>query len=94
MLGLDAAGKTTISQKLRLDDSVTTPTIGFNVDEVTYKNITFVIWDIGGQDLIRKQWDHFFNNTDAIIFVIDSEDKERMKVVADEITKLSQHHHL
>jgi len=33
---------------------VTTPTIGFNVDEVTYKNITFVIWDIGGQDLIRK----------------------------------------
>ena len=50
MVGLDAAGKTTILYKLRLGDIVTTiPTIGFNVETVEYKNIEFTVWDIGGQ---------------------------------------------
>ena len=47
MLGLDAAGKTTILYKLKLSEVVTTvPTIGFNVETVEYKNITFTVWDI------------------------------------------------
>jgi len=62
-------------------DLATVPTIGFNVDEIVYKNITFVVWDVGGQDMIRSQWTHFYNNTDALIFVIDSEDRERMSLV-------------
>ena len=50
MVGLDAAGKTTILYKLKLGDVVTTiPTIGFNVETVEYKNIEFTVWDIGGQ---------------------------------------------
>ena len=50
MVGLDAAGKTTILYKLKLGDIVTTiPTIGFNVETVEYKNIEFTVWDIGGQ---------------------------------------------
>jgi ADP-ribosylation factor protein 6 len=40
MLGLDAAGKTTILYKLKLADSVNTiPTVGFNVESVKYKNV-------------------------------------------------------
>jgi len=40
MVGLDAAGKTTILYKLKLGEIVTTiPTIGFNVETVEYKNI-------------------------------------------------------
>ena len=50
MLGLDAAGKTTILYKLKLGQSVNTiPTVGFNVETVTYKNVKFNVWDVGGK---------------------------------------------
>ena len=63
-MGLDAAGKTTILYKLKLGEIVTTiPTIGFNVETVEYKNISFTVWDVGGQDKIRPLWRHYFQNT-------------------------------
>lgn len=53
MVGLDAAGKTTILYKLKLGEIVTTiPTIGFNVETVEYKNVSFTVWDVGGQDKV------------------------------------------
>lgn len=79
MVGLDAAGKTTILFKLKLGDVVTTiPTVGFNVETVEYKNISFTVWDVGGQDKIRPLWRHYYQNTQAIIFVVDSNDRERI----------------
>ena len=61
LLGLDAAGKTSILYKLKLNENVTTiPTIGFNVEEVTVKNVTFTMWDVGGQEKIRPLWKHYF----------------------------------
>ncbi|KAL8240935.1 hypothetical protein R6Q59_014290 [Mikania micrantha] len=54
MVGIDAAGKTTILYKLKLGEIVTTiPTIGFNVKIVEYKNISFTVCDVGGQDKVR-----------------------------------------
>merc|ERR1739848_510905 len=79
MVGLDAAGKTTILYKLKLGEVVTTiPTIGFNVETVEYKNINFTVWDVGGQDKIRPLWRHYYQNTQGIIFVVDSADKDRI----------------
>mmetsp|Transcript_73503 Transcript_73503/g.66154 ORF Transcript_73503/g.66154 Transcript_73503/m.66154 type:complete len:191 (+) Transcript_73503:92-664(+) len=79
MVGLDAAGKTTILYKLKLGEIVTTiPTIGFNVETVEYKNISFTVWDVGGQDKIRPLWRHYYQNTQGIIFVVDSNDRERI----------------
>ena len=67
-VGLDAAGKTTILYKLKLGEVVTTiPTIGFNVETVEYKNISFTVWDVGGQDKIRPLWRHYFQNTQVSI---------------------------
>ncbi|XP_044533812.1 ADP-ribosylation factor 3 isoform X2 [Gracilinanus agilis] len=67
MVGLDAAGKTTILYKLKLGEIVTTiPTIGFNVETVEYKNISFTVWDVGGQDKIRPLWRHYFQNTQEV----------------------------
>src|SRR6185436_9240917 len=64
MVGLDAAGKTTILYKLKLGEVVTTiPTLGFNVETVQYKKINFTVWDVGGQDKIRPLWRHYFQNT-------------------------------
>lgn len=32
--------------------------LGFNVETVEYKNISFTVWDVGGQDKIRPLWRH------------------------------------
>jgi ADP-ribosylation factor protein 1 len=89
MLGLDAAGKTTVLYNLKLGETLTTiPTIGFNVETVEYKKVSFTIFDVGGQARIRPLWRHYTANTDALIFVIDSSDKERMEEAAEELFAL------
>jgi len=89
MVGLDAAGKTTILYKLKLGEIVTTiPTIGFNVETVEYKNINFTVWDVGGQDKIRPLWRHYFQNTQGLIFVVDSNDRERVNEANEELQKM------
>lgn len=89
MVGLDAAGKTTILYKLKLGEIVTTiPTIGFNVETVEYKNISFTVWDVGGQDKIRPLWRHYFQNTQGLIFVVDSNDRERIQEACDELARM------
>ncbi|XP_069025727.1 uncharacterized protein [Embiotoca jacksoni] len=63
MVGLDAAGKTTLLYRLHLAEVVATiPTIGFNVETVEYKNISFTVWDVGGQTIIRPLWRHYYTN--------------------------------
>merc|ERR1711912_136256 len=89
MVGLDAAGKTTILYKLKLGEVVTTiPTIGFNVETVEYKNISFNVWDIGGQDKIRKLWRYYYANTQGLIFVIDSNDRDRIEDAREELAQM------
>ncbi|KAF5098836.1 hypothetical protein DV451_000723 [Geotrichum candidum] len=89
MVGLDAAGKTTILYKLKLGEIVTTiPTIGFNVETVEYKNISFTVWDVGGQDKIRPLWRHYFQNTQGVIFVVDSNDRDRIGEASNELQRI------
>ncbi|WPH02574.1 ARF/SAR protein superfamily [Acrodontium crateriforme] len=89
MLGLDAAGKTTILYKLKLDTDVTTiPTVGFNVETVTYKNTKFNVWDVGGQDKIRPLWRHYYSGTQGLIFVIDSNDRDRIEEARTELGRI------
>lgn len=89
MVGLDAAGKTSILYKLKLGEVVTTiPTIGFNVETVQYKNIHFTTWDVGGPDKIRPLWRHYYQNTTGVIFVVDSNDRERLNEAAEELNKM------
>lgn len=89
MVGLDAAGKTTILYKLKLGEIVTTiPTIGFNVETVDYKNICFTVWDVGGQDKIRPLWRHYFQNTQGLIYVVDSNDEHRVEEASKELKNM------
>lgn len=64
------------------------PTIGFNVETVEYKNISFTVWDVGGQDKIRPLWRHYFQNTQGIIFVVDSNDRERVSEAREELQRM------
>merc|ERR1719416_57504 len=89
MVGLDAAGKTTILYKLKLGEVVTTiPTIGFNVETVEYKNLSFTVWDVGGQDKIRPLWRHYYQGTNGLIYVVDSNDRDRSEDAREELTKM------
>ncbi|SBS81438.1 ADP-ribosylation factor, putative (ARF1) [Plasmodium ovale wallikeri] len=89
MVGLDAAGKTTILYKVKLGEVVTTiPTIGFNVETVEFRNISFTVWDVGGQDKIRPLWRHYYSNTDGLIFVVDSNDRERIDDAREELHRM------
>lgn len=89
MVGLDASGKTTILVKLKLNEvRETVPTIGFNVETVEYRNVTFHLWDVGGQERLRGLWKHYYDGANAIIFVIDSNDRARMKDAKRELEGL------
>ena len=46
------------------------------------------MWDVGGQDKIRQLWKHYYQNTQALIYVVDSSDKERVETARDELQKM------
>lgn len=62
--------------------------LGFNVETVEYKNIQFTVWDVGGQDKIRPLWRHYFQNTQGIIFVVDSNDRDRIVEAREELQRM------
>uniref|UniRef100_A0A6A7GDM7 Adp-ribosylation factor n=1 Tax=Hirondellea gigas TaxID=1518452 RepID=A0A6A7GDM7_9CRUS len=95
MVGLDAAGKTSVLYKLKLNERITTiPTIGFNVETLEYKNLKMTIWDVGGQDMIRPLWRHYYQNTQAVIFVVDCTDSARIDSDSDGVSARDELHKL
>nr|XP_012606521.1 ADP-ribosylation factor 2-like isoform X2 [Microcebus murinus]XP_012606522.1 ADP-ribosylation factor 2-like isoform X2 [Microcebus murinus] len=79
MLGLDGVGKTTILYTLKLGKIVAAvPTTGFNVETIEYNNISLTVWDFASHVTIRPMWRHYFKNTNGLIFVVDSNDRERI----------------
>uniref|UniRef100_A0A914W2Z1 RING-type E3 ubiquitin transferase n=1 Tax=Plectus sambesii TaxID=2011161 RepID=A0A914W2Z1_9BILA len=89
LLGLDGAGKTTVVFKLKNNEIMpTVSTIGFNVETLEYKNLKLTLWDVGGLPKLRPLWKHYYLNTQALIFVIDSSDRERFPEVQSELVKI------
>ena len=89
MVGLDAAGKTTILDKLTLGAArATVPTIGFHVETVGYRNVSFQVWDVGGQKRLRSLWNMYYESANAVIFVVDSNDRARVGEVKEELRTL------
>ena len=100
MIGLDGAGKTTALYMMKLDQFLNTvPTIGFNCERVkgsvgSSAGTTFLVWDVGGQDKIRPLWRHYYQNTQGLIFVVDSSDRERIQESHDELHKMVRFLHI
>jgi small GTP-binding protein len=89
MVGLDAAGKTTILYRLKLGEYLPTiPTVGFNVETFEHKGMKMCVWDVGGQARLRGLWRHYYHNTQGLIFVIDSTDVSRLDEARDELELL------
>jgi len=90
MLGLDNAGKTTILKKINGEDiSTISPTLGFNIKTMELDGYKLNIWDVGGQKSIRSYWRNYFEQTDGLIWVIDSADrKDRFELCKNELLSL------
>ncbi|XP_041815969.1 ADP-ribosylation factor-like protein 3 [Chelmon rostratus] len=89
LLGLDNAGKTTLLKQLAAEDiSHITPTQGFNIKSVQSSGFKLNVWDIGGQRKIRPYWRNYFENTDVLIYVIDSSDRKRFEETSLELAEL------
>ncbi|XP_052820557.1 ADP-ribosylation factor 1-like isoform X1 [Mya arenaria] len=88
LLGLDGSGKTTLLYRLKLGEVMTTlPTLGFNVETLSYKNITFITYDIGGGAKVRNVIPHHFESRDTVVIVIDGSDSERLDELNRDIIK-------
>eukprot|EP00884_Botryococcus_braunii_P016534 jgi/Botrbrau1/3564/Bobra.0078s0021.1 len=95
MVGLDNAGKTSILYQLHLGQAVVTqPTVGCNVEQIQHNNLTFEVWDLGGQANLRPSWATYYKHTDAVIVVVDSTDRARMNIAKNELFSLLDHEHL
>jgi len=89
VLGLDNSGKTTIMRKLSEEDiSHIMPTQGFNIKSLVHEGFKLNVWDIGGQKSIRPYWRNYFDQTDALVYVIDSADQKRLEETSIELQQL------
>jgi len=89
VLGLDNAGKTTILKKLSDEDiKHIAPTQGFNIKSLMQDEFKLNVWDIGGQKSIRPYWRNYFDQTDALVYVIDSADRRRVEETGVELGQL------
>jgi small GTP-binding protein len=90
ILGLDCAGKTTILYRLQLNrvEPHYPPTVAFNLETVDVGNLKLQIWDLGGQDQLRAFWYLYFTDTNGVLFVIDSADRGRIELCANELKTL------
>merc|ERR1712232_1194869 len=61
---------------------------------VQYKNIKFQVWDLGGQTSIRPYWRCYYANTNAIIYVVDSADPERIGISKEELISMMEEEEL
>ncbi|XP_043853101.1 ADP-ribosylation factor-like protein 14 [Dromiciops gliroides] len=96
LLGLDFSGKSTILYKLKHNkDFMTIPTIGFNVEMIEMeKNIYFTVWDVGGQKHMRSFWSHYCENTDVLVYVVDSSDHQHLEDSRREFELILKNEHI
>lgn len=89
MLGLDNAGKTTVIKRFCNKDITTiSPTLGFQICPLQFRDFTINFWDIGGQQTLRSYWRNYFEATDGIVWVVDSNDAGRLETCAKELHAL------
>ena len=93
LLGADGVGKTSLLYKLKLNEDVQTlHTIGFNVEEINYKDKIIRMWDIGGDDKIKYLWKHYMADSKCLIYVLNLADKERLDYYIEYFNVMLEQH--
>lgn len=39
------------------------------MEEVQYKKVKFIVWDVGGRERITSLWKYYFNTVDAVVSI-------------------------
>uniref|UniRef100_A0A8C4TB95 ADP-ribosylation factor-like 8Bb n=1 Tax=Erpetoichthys calabaricus TaxID=27687 RepID=A0A8C4TB95_ERPCA len=90
LVGLQYSGKTTfvnvIASGQFSEDMI--PTVGFNMRKVTKGNVTIKIWDIGGQPRFRSMWERYCRGVNAIVYMVDAADREKIEASRNELHNL------
>ncbi|CAG8695525.1 7519_t:CDS:2 [Ambispora leptoticha] len=95
VLGLDNAGKTTILKRLNGEPiDKLSPTLGFNIETLEHNGYKLHVFDVGGQKSIRSYWRNYFEQTDGVIWVVDSADRMRIGDCSKELHALLQEERL
>ncbi|EJF63446.1 Arl8a protein [Dichomitus squalens] len=90
VVGLQASGKTSFVNVLgsgQWSEDVV-PTVAFNLRKVRKGNVTLKIWDVAGQPRYRSIWERYCSGVDAVVFVVDSVDKEKFETARFELHQL------
>ncbi|CAD5115279.1 DgyrCDS4272 [Dimorphilus gyrociliatus] len=86
IIGLDYAGKTTLTGKIKTGRMIAAnPSLRPNLEELRLGQLTFTVYDLGGHKLVRRVWREYCYAADGIIFVLDAADKERMNEAKSEL---------
>jgi len=85
-LGAGATRDATCAESSLSDDDCVLQ--GFNIKSLIHEGFKLNVWDIGGQKTIRPYWKNYFENTDALIYVVDSSDRRRLEEASDELQQL------
>lgn len=85
MFGLDAAGKTTIINKLKLAEYMKTVNNNdfYHAKCIDYKNLRITIWDLREERMFRRLFKVYYHRTDSIIFILDSCDENRLDIAIE-----------
>ncbi len=89
LLGLDNAGKTTMMGVLRTGHmSAYYPTRDPTTDSVTMGGVTFSLHDVGGHKEVRRIWKDYMHGVDAVVFLVDASDVDRMQESKDALDSI------
>ncbi|KAK6056312.1 ADP-ribosylation factor family protein [Cooperia oncophora] len=90
LVGLQNSGKTTfvnvIASGQFTEDMI--PTVGFNMRKITKGNVTIKLWDIGGQPRFRSMWERYCRGVNAIVFMVDAADEDKLEASRNELMQL------
>uniref|UniRef100_A0A224XX01 ADP-ribosylation factor-related protein 1 n=1 Tax=Panstrongylus lignarius TaxID=156445 RepID=A0A224XX01_9HEMI len=97
ILGLDNAGKTTYLEAAKtkiiknykgINPNKITTTVGLNIGKIDVSGIRLNFWDLGGQEELQSLWDKYYAESHAIIYIVDSSDRDRIEESKETFDKM------
>ncbi|CAG9783526.1 unnamed protein product [Diatraea saccharalis] len=103
ILGLDNAGKTTYLEAAKtkftkkyiaMNPNRITTTVGLNIGKIHVDGVMLNFWDLGGQQELQSLWDKYYAECHAVIYIVDSSDRERISESKETFDRMIASEHL